>query len=354
MSTPASTTLGPQLHDIDASRHAIPRALHGLAVHPPLRYLRRAAQVSFELASASLLDRLAPTRGGVTDVAEGRCRSRGTSVALYVHWSPSGRISAMVRRQVAIWHECGFDVVFISNADPPAEDWDAIAEHAVLRVRRRNTGRDFGAWRDCAALALQHLPLPGELLLANDSVLGPFRPLQPFVDAWRAGGDGLFGMTESLGGGVHLQSYALLARGAGPVAITLRHLAALRDSRSKWRTVQQGEIGLTRSMLREGHRCAAVFGYDAVCAAVDDASRASLGPRFAAAQPWRYPLNPTHHLWRVLIQEMGFPYLKSELVRYNPGGLPGVAAWADLLPAEDTALIRDHLGTYSAEASDRR
>ncbi|WP_198372532.1 rhamnan synthesis F family protein [Roseomonas rosulenta] len=347
MNGPGPTCIGERLHDIDAARSAVPRALHGLAVHSPWRYLLRAAQVSFELASTSLLDRLAPPRGGVTEVTQGRCVPRGTSIALYLHWSPSGRISAMVRRQLAIWRDCGFDVVFISNADPPPEDWDAVSEHAVLRVRRRNTGRDFGAWRDGAALALQHWPRPYELLLANDSVLGPFRPLQPIVAALRAGGEGLFGLTESRGGGVHLQSYVLLARGATPVASMLNHLAALRDSHSKWRTVQQGEIGMTRRMLREGHRCAAVFGYDAVCAAADEATRASLGPRFAVGKPWRYPLNPTHHLWRVLIQEMGFPYLKTELVRRNPGGLPGVADWPDLVTSADATMIRDHLAVYS-------
>lgn len=339
-------SMGYQLYDLDAARSAIPRALHGLAVHSPWRFVRRATQVVFELANASLLDRLAPQRGGVTQVTKGHCSLRGLSLALYVHWSPDGRISAMVRRQVALWRDCGFDVVFISNSDPAAEDWNAIGEHTVLRVRRRNTGRDFGGWRDGAALALQHLPRPSELLLANDSVLGPFRPLQPFVDAWRGGGEGLFGMTNSLGGGTHLQSYLLLARGAAPVATMLAHLAAFRDSRSKWRIVQQGEIGLTRRMLREGHRCAAICGYDAICAAVDDGSRDALGPRFAAARPWPYPLNPTHHLWRVLIEKFGFPYLKTELIRRNPGGLPGVAAWADFVPIEHAILIRDHLEMF--------
>jgi hypothetical protein len=336
-----------QLYDVNAVRNTIPRALHAISAQSPLRFLRRGAQVGFELARASLLDRFAPQQGGVTEVSKGCCPSRGTSVALYLHWSPTGCISMMVRRQVAIWHDCGFDVVFISNADPPIEDWEAISEFVVLRIRRRNTGRDFGGWRDGAALALQHLPRPSELLLTNDSVLGPFRPMQPLVDAWRSGGDGLFGMTDSLGGGVHLQSYALLARGAAPVATTLDHLGTLRDSRSKWRLVQQGEIGLTRRMLREGHRCAALFGYDALCANVDDSTRIFLGPRFTASQPWRYPLNPTHHLWRVLIQKFGFPYLKTELVRHNPGRLPGVDAWIDLVSAEDAARIRHHLAVMA-------
>jgi lipopolysaccharide biosynthesis protein len=105
--------------------------------------------------------------------------------------------------------------VFITNANPPAEDWNAIAENTVLRIRRANVGRDFGAWRDAAAIALQRFGTPQELLLTNDSVLGPFLPLAPLVDAWRAGGDGFLGLTESLGGGAHLQSYVAWSRGKG-------------------------------------------------------------------------------------------------------------------------------------------
>jgi hypothetical protein len=56
-----------------------------------------------------------------------------------------------------------------------------------------------------------------------------------------------------------------------------------------------------------------------------------------------YPLNPSHHLWRVLIECMDFPYLKTELVRRNPGNLPGVDGWAQLVPADEARLILDHL-----------
>jgi lipopolysaccharide biosynthesis protein len=121
----------------------------------------------------------------------------------------------MVRRQVRLWREAGFACVFITNATPPTADWDAIAADSVLRIRRANVGRDFGAWRDAAAIALQRFGTPQELLLTNDSVLGPFLPLAPLVDAWRAGGDGFLGLTESLGGGAHLQSYVAWSRGKG-------------------------------------------------------------------------------------------------------------------------------------------
>ena len=333
------------LSEVDTGNCSLPRALHGLAARSPLRFARRASQVAWELGTTALLDRILPQRATL-EVSPGRAHPAGSSLALYLHWSPDGRISAMVRRQVALWRQNGFDVVFISNAAPPAADWDRIAEDTTLRIRRSNAGFDFGGWRDGAAVAIERFGLPEELLLANDSVLGPFLPLEPVVRAWRAGGEGLFGLTDSLGGGPHLQSYALLARGDATVGEVLAHLAAFRDTRSKWRVVQQGEIGLTRRMQAKGLRCAALFGYPRLTGMVDETTRASLGPRFAGPEGFaRYPLNPCHHLWRVLVERMGFPYLKTDLVRRNPGRLRGVEDWAELVPGEHLPLIRAHLAS---------
>ncbi|MBR0653591.1 hypothetical protein [Plastoroseomonas arctica] len=340
------------LSDVDAAGSGLGRAAHGLAGKSRLRFARRVLEVGAELVFAELLDRLRPLRAEILAMEAGDAPRQGRSTGLYLHWSASGRVSAMVLRQLALWRAAGFDMVFVTNATPPREDWDAVAAETVLRIRRRNVGRDFGAWRDAATLACERLGTPEELLLANDSVLGPFQPLEPLIDAWRGGGEGLFGMTESWGGGPHLQSYALLARGQGAVAGLRTHLAQHRDSRSKWRTVQGGEIGLTRRMLAEEYRCAALFGYRRVCAALDAVDQAGFGPRFTdTAAVLRYPLNPTHHLWRVLVERHGFPYLKTELVRRNPGHLPGVDHWREVVPAPMRAMIEDHLAVMDAPAS---
>lgn len=332
------------LSDIDPSGSGLGRVAHGLAGQSPLRFARRLVEVGAEIVWSELLDRLAPLASGVLDVAPGAVPRRGFSLGLYLHWSGTGRVSPMVLRQLALWRAAGFDMVFVTNAEPPAADWQSVAGETVLRVRRRNVGRDFGAWRDAAAVALRNEPLPAELLLVNDSVLGPFLALDPLVCAWRAGGEGLFGLTESWGGGPHLQSYALLARGGGAVAGLLAHLGQQRDSRSKWRTVQSGEIGLTRRMREQGHRCGALFGYRPICAGLDAADRAVLGLRYATPDAvLRYPLNPAHHLWRLLVERHGFPYLKTELIRRNPGRLPGVSAWREVVPPSLVGLIEEHL-----------
>jgi len=334
----------PRLTPLEEAPPTVPRALHGLAMRSPLRFARRAAEVGWDLLANGVRDAFSPLQPRLLRDAPGRAPAQGRAWGLYLHWSPDGSVSPMVRRQLALWRQEGFDLVFVSNAALAEADWDAAAEDCCWRMQRANTGRDFGAWRDAAALARARLGAPpGELLLANDSVLGPIRPLAPLVAAWRAGGEGLLGMTESWGGGAHLQSYAVLARGAG-VAALLAHLAAYRDRRSKWRVVRDGEIGLSARFREAGLPRQALFGYARACAAADAADRAVLGPRFAAPEALlRLPLNPTHHLWRVLVEKMGFPYLKTELIRRNPGRLPGVADWRALVPSGELALIEDHL-----------
>lgn len=337
------------LSDLSPTPPGLERLRHGIAARSRLSFLRRVVQVGGEITLAMMLDRLRPLRGEIREVQQGAQAARNGRLALYAHWSPTGAVSRMVLGQLAGWRMAGFDVVFVSNSPPPADDWEQVGEQVVLRIARDNVGLDFGGWRDALGLAVERFGMPAELMLANDSVLGPLRPMDVLVDALRSGGDGLFGLTESRGGGAHLQSYLLLARGEAAVGDVAQHLADHRPSHSKWRTVQAGEIALTRRMLSRGHRVAALFGWDRVTADLRSDVLASFGPRFA--QPGalaRYPLNPTHHLWRVLIERYGFPYLKRELVLNNPGRLPGVKKWPELVRPDTRVLIEEHLRLFAA------
>jgi hypothetical protein len=288
-------------------------------------------------------------------------------IALYVHYSASGRISEMVRFQLEQLVALGFAIVFITMAARiPDNDWQAVRRICALAVQRRNFGLDFGAWRDLLPEVRRRWPAPQEVMLANDSVLGPIRPLAPLLTTMRAGGDGLFGLTESLQGGAHLQSYMLLARGAAVVEDLMGFIERLHISHSKWLLVQLGEVRLARWMQRRGHRVAALFGYDRVVrlAVADSQERGRLIASHrrlraldglsdvAAAQKLHdWPLNPTHHLWHVLATRFQSPFLKTELIRRNPGRLPGVARWADVVPADSPcplSVIEAHLETLQA------
>ena len=206
-------------------------------------------------------------------------------------------------------------------------------------MHRRNRGRDFGAWRDLIGPALARWPAAEEMLLVNDSVLGPIAPLAPVFAALRTGGDGVFGLLESLGAGAHLQSNFLLARGARAIADIAGFLRAMRPSRSKWLIVQRGELALAPWLRARGHRVAALFPYAAVAASAlrDPAERDALRARMGAGELdellMRHPLNPAHFFWRVL-PRLGCPFIKTELIRNNPWGLPGLDAWPSLVPPD--------------------
>ena len=356
-----------RLTDLTEQPPGLRRAVHGYSTAGTWRRLaRRVAEVGLEVAAALPRDawrRRFPGPSPLLRLEAGEDPRPGArSVALYVHYAASGRVSALVLEQLRLLAAAGFAVVFISNAPGlPAADWQAVRAVAALVVQRRNLGLDFGAWRDLAPEARRRWPAAGELLLANDSVLGPIRPFGPMLAALRDGGPGLFGLTESIQGGPHLQSYFLLTRGAAAVADLHHFLAAMRVSHSKWLVVQRGELRFARWMRARGHRVAALFGYGRLVAATlaDPAERAqlaashpllrdleALAPEARAARLREQPLNPAHHLWLALVRRLGFPFLKTELVRRNPGRLPGVADWPALVPAEapcSVAMIRQHL-----------
>ncbi|MBW8268567.1 hypothetical protein [Caldovatus aquaticus] len=359
----------PILTDLAEAEPGLRRCLHGLPDLPRLhqgpqlakkagRLAVRVAERLGEVARAAVRDpvmRLRSRPEALLRVEAGeRSDPARRSVALFVHFSPDGRVSSMVRRQLETYDRLGFETVFISNAPAVVEcDWQAARARVALAVHRRNFGLDFGAWKDVAPLALARWPQAEELLLVNDSVLGPIRPLDPVLAAMRTAGPGLFGLLESVQGGPHLQSWFVLARGRALVADVAAFLAALRLSVSKWLVVQRGELRLARAMRQRGHRVAAVYSYAALLerALSDPAERAYLIEalpsleRYAAlpeaeavaalrARLLARPLNPAHHLWRVLYGPAGCPFVKTELVRRNPGRLPGVEAWRALVPPD--------------------
>ena len=360
-----------RLTDLREASPGLRRVAHGYATSGTWkRVARRATSVGQEVLAALPRDALRASRGSAV-----RPRMQdgidpapdATRIALYVHYSATGQVSDMVRCQLDLLRQFGVALVFISMSEHiPAADWQAVRQLCALVVQRENFGRDFGAWHDLMPEVRRRWPQPQELMLANDSVLGPIYPLAPVIDAMRSGGDGLFGLTESLQGGPHLQSYLLLARGAAVVRDLMDFLQRLRVSHSKWLLVQRGEIRLARWMRRRGHRVAAVFGYDrlAEAAVADPAERRRLMGSSAklrdldrlpadqaSALLHEWPLNPTQHLWHVLATKFGDPFVKTELVLRNPGRLPGVDTWPAVVPADSPCplqMLQAHLQTMTA------
>ncbi len=344
------------LSDLREGGPGLRRVVHGYGTAGSWRRaLRRYGAVLWEVLTALPRDLMA--RGGGTKRIEAGTdpAPNAVRVALYVHYAPSGLVSEMVRCQLLALRQAGFAVVFISSAAVIRDaDWQAVRGICALLMQRRNFGLDFGAWHDAVPEVRRRWPALSELMLANDSVLGPVHPMQPVIAALRSGGDGLFGLTESLQGGPHLQSYMLLARGRTAVVDLCGFLEALVLSHSKWLLVQRGELRLARWMRGRGHRVAAVYGYERLVRAVlaRPEERRWLGDSEGSVeQLMDWPVNPTQHLWHGLVACLGAPFIKTELVRRNPAHRPGVEKWPDLVPADapcGIAVLQAHLAGMKA------
>lgn len=259
----------------------------------------------------------------------------GKDVALLSHFERRGQLRETTRQLAVSLADAGFSVVLVSNAgrlQPSA--MAALQDVCAAVVIRANSGYDFGAWAD----AMHRLGLPREetsrLLLVNDSVYGPLAPLPPLFAAMEASGGDIWSLTDSWQKRYHLQSYFMLAYPAAFRSEAWRKFwRSVRPLVGKHAVIRSYEVGLSQRMLRAGLRCRAVFGYRSVLARqLADASEARVGPRMRQARrvrlaaALRQPLNPTSDLWRALLQ-MGFPFIKRELLRDNPGRVQDLVDW---------------------------
>lgn len=323
---------------------------------------------------ADLRERRVPASGRILSSFPGKVETQNPrQIAIYAHYNSRGRISAMVLAQLEILRDEGFDTLFVSMSDIGDPILRAMVEPLVRSMAvRKSFGRDFGAWHDMAMIHKTLLQGADEVLLINDSMLGPILPLSPIFDGMRAKGEGLFGLTDSPDQQPHLQSYFLLFRGRTTITAMNDFFQNLKLSFHKETMIRRGEISLSSFMKTHGIPLWASFPFNELEAKVISDKRYlqpllacydtllpeqvhPIGIEIDDAVFWRMrikvalmrlALNPTHFYWRALIEVFRFPYIKTNLLTENPACIPDLTDWHDLIPkgAQVTAtMIMDHL-----------
>jgi lipopolysaccharide biosynthesis protein len=236
-----------------------------------------------------------------------------------VTYAPDGRIPGHSLFHAAAWSRLGFKVTLIVVVDE-FESFvaDTHTDFAAGLCVRLNEGYDFGAW----ATAIMQMPAVAKanlLVVANDSIYGPFNSFSDLLGRVSRCSADIIGMTESYEINHHIQSYMMFFR-----------QSALRNKAFKkfWRAVKIGgrgfvirnyELTFMSKMERAGLRTSILFPITTETC------------------------NPTLKYWRQLI-EHGFPFIKVQLLRDNPTRV-GISGWEQLLASHgyDIQLIRNHL-----------
>ncbi len=291
----------------------------------------------------------------IAEVAHGSLSVKGLAkVAILLNFDKLSMLHRYVLHQVDALAAAGFAVIFVTNSDRLApDDLAALAARCHAVVRRRNRGYDFGAWRD-AIVGLTDTDDLQALLLANDSVYGPFGPLDEILAQMDAGQADLWALTDSWQRRFHLQSYFMLAhRRTLQSAQWQQFWRDFHHSANKEFVVRQYEIGLTQRLLRAGLRCRALYAYDQLAREVTAA--ALRNPTFADSVYLRHisdamaravPVNVTHFLWDYMIRRHGFPFIKRDLLMHNRQLVPQVHTWREVVQEQfdfDVTMVDDHL-----------
>ncbi|MEP6527334.1 MAG: rhamnan synthesis F family protein [Nocardioidaceae bacterium] len=242
---------------------------------------------------------------------------RPNRVAVLVHYSTSPKVGRSFRTMVREFATNGYLTVVVSSCPAPARlDWQGALIPETIVLRKPNIGYDFGSW----AVGLNMLPGVREadqVILANDSMIGPFTPLSPFIEQFESTAAAGWAFTDTRQHFHHLQSYFLGFRG-GVLAEKplLGFWMNIRHEGSKWDVIRRNELGLSRLLRREGYPTAVAFHADDVVAPGEN----------PVIRGW----------WRLL--ENGFPFVKREIITN-----PAVAPRADMVDSRVRAVFGAHL-----------
>jgi hypothetical protein len=249
----------------------------------------------------------------------------------------------------------GFKVAVVQNVLEPFGD-PAFEADVDLFIARGNAGFDFGAWLTLLDLLGDAAHGLVELVLVNDSVFGPLFDLAPVFAKMNRHPADVWGITDSWDRAYHLQSYFLVFKRAAlesPVLMDFRR--SYEHPASKSGVIERGEVALTQTLLAEGLKVAAYCPYREVAASWLGGLAARVGhlrerPEIAmfAGTPGQalsgpdpgaelrnyqsvvlrlrrgLPVNPTHTFWDALIETFGCPFIKRDLLFFNPTGVPNL------------------------------
>ncbi|HET6208918.1 MAG TPA: rhamnan synthesis F family protein [Jatrophihabitans sp.] len=233
--------------------------------------------------------------------------------AVLVHWAVQPVISRSLRELVRQLSGHGYRTVIVSAAEFEQRlDWGDTLPAESIVLRKPNIGYDFGSW----AVGLGVLPAITRapyVILANDSVLGPFTDIGDLLADFESSIADVWGLTDTRQFSHHLQSYFLGYRNGVLAERPLQDFfAGVRQERSKWEIIKHNELALSRLLHREGYITRSAFRGDDVVDAGD---------------------NPVIAGWHALI-ERGFPFVKRQIVND-----PEVAPHGELIAREVQAIF---------------
>ena len=275
---------------------------------------------------------------------------------VYAHYDKYSSFQEYVFNALGEIHRAGFTICLVSTSESirPDEISRLKALTSILIIRP-NLGYDFGSYKAGIAHLSELGILNCPLLLANDSVYGPFAELRPILKGSRE--YDLYGITDSIQDGYHLQSYFMLyskelvnSDAFMQFWSFVSEASEVLDSNSKRQLILDNEIGGSQYFLRHGFKIGAAFAYSDLLrhslSTYTDYLATATREYGSKLSVFKVYLNPSHSYWNVLL-DLGCPFIKRELLLRNPL-LINISDWGESIRRKyqyDLELILESVDT---------
>ena len=217
------------------------------------------------------------------------------SVCIFSHFDEHGIIDDYVVYYIKRLSQL-FDIIFVSTAENLNDKQTAkIEKYCMHLIVKRNYGYDFGAWKS-GYDRIDNLSDYKKLLLANDSVYGPFYDLSELINSMDTKDYDVYSVTDNYQVKYHLQSYFILYnKSVFNSTVFTDFWKNQKIYSSKQDLIYECEISFTKKLINAGFKIGAYYS--------------SRNRTF---------LNIMHYYWKDLLENKRIPFIKRELLRDNP------------------------------------
>jgi len=277
-------------------------------------------------------------------------------LCVFSHFSKINKVADYVFFYLEQLLQANCDIVFVSTSENlPDAHIDRLASLCSKVVVRKNYGYDFGSYKCGIDLSSDVRNRYEKLILANDSVYGPFHDLNDLITHGDDRNLDIWGATDSFAVRYHIQSYFIVYnRNVFTSPVFDAFWDKVKYTREalkikKQQIIDDFEIGGSTHFLDKSYKIGAFcdvshlkrYVTNLVNARFDD--DATLRRLLLSNVTVRH--NPTHFYWDILIRNMNFPFIKRELLQVNPVKID-THGWDQLIAAVsdyDFKLIYRHI-----------
>ena len=252
--------------------------------------------------------------------------SSSSTLAVFAHFDPGGQVAPHVERYLAALRDAVDRLVVVSTArlDPAAR---GTLEGFGDLVERDNVGYDFYSWKT----GFDHVrgwDRYDRVVICNDSVVGPMRPLTEILGEAAPRDVDFWGMTSSNELSPHVQSwFVVFERDAVGSGLLHGFWAAMEPVSSRAEVIRRYEVGLSRLLLTAGLRMGTYLRVRTPAAiraemrhrvALQKLPIKDRPPRPTGLRTFRDPRwNPTYVLWDEVFDGR-LPFVKLDVLRDDP------------------------------------